>query len=429
MSCGSAARWVGGWVCRLEEQGYESQLGVGATNRRHTEETIWSVPFVILMASNFFQSLAAFTANTTLPLYIDLMGASAGMVGVIIGAFAITALLVRPFAGPAFDSFSRKRILLAAQGIIALAFFLYSFARTPWTLFAVRLLHGLGIGCAGPVAMSLVSEYLPMSKFASGVSIYMLSQSFAQVIGPAAGLWMADAFGFQVTYRIAACMLLFSVLAITRVREAPRERPPYQFRLDRMFALEAVDKAVVLALFAAAFACVGSYLVLYAKRLGIDDVGSYFVVYAICLLGTRPLFGRMADNFGAERVLLAGVACFAASYVVLSQAATLPGFLVAAVIGAAGFGSCVPLVQTLAMASVDAERRGAASNTSFTGMDLGFLVGPAVAGAVIELLDMATGSILEAYSLVWLVMLVPLACAFAIILRWNLRRGGGQRQR
>lgn len=45
------------------------------------------------------------------------------MVGVVVSSFTLSALLVRPFAGPAFDSFSRKRLLLIAQGIICLSFF------------------------------------------------------------------------------------------------------------------------------------------------------------------------------------------------------------------------------------------------------------------------------------------------------------------
>ena len=111
-------------------------------------ESIWSVPFVILLLANFFQSTAAFTANTTIPLYIDSMGATAGIVGIIVGAFAITALLIRPFAGPAFDSFSRKKLLMIAQGVNALSFVLYGLVDTLPAFFAVRLLHGMGIGCS-----------------------------------------------------------------------------------------------------------------------------------------------------------------------------------------------------------------------------------------------------------------------------------------
>ena len=35
------------------------------------KDSIWSAPFVILMAVNFFQSMAAFMANATLPVFAD----------------------------------------------------------------------------------------------------------------------------------------------------------------------------------------------------------------------------------------------------------------------------------------------------------------------------------------------------------------------
>lgn len=391
-------------------------------NTARKPDSIWSVAFVILLLANFFQSMAAFMANTTIPLYLDSLGAGAGAVGVVVGAFAITALLIRPFSGPAFDSFSRKKLLMGAQGICAVALALYGFAGSVPAMFAVRLLHGVGIGCSGPLAMSLVSEFLPPARFATGISIYMLAQTMAQIMGPGAGLALAQSIGYQATYLIAAALLSASILSISRVKEEPRPRPPYQLRLGRMFAREAVDKAVVLALFATAFGGTTSYLVLYATKLGIQNIGAYFIVYAVCLLATRPLFGNLADHVGAQRVLLPGVLCFAASYVMLANITDFWGLMAVAAVASAGFGACVPLVQSLGMASVPGDRRGAASNTTYTGMDIGSLLGPFVAGAAIEALTPGAGSLLAAYAQMWYVMIIPMAVALCIIVRWNIRK-------
>ena len=385
------------------------------------KETIWSAPYVALMATNFFQSMAAFMTNTTLPLYLDALGAATSMVGIVVGAFAITALLVRPFAGPAFDSFSRKRLLLASQTVIAASLVGYGVVSSIPGLFCVRLLHGIGIGCSGPLAMSLVSEFLPVSRLASGISIYALAQSFAQVIGPAVGLWLAEAIGFSNAYFISALSVLVAMVGVFFVKEPSRERLPYRFSLNRMFAREAVPKAAVLCLLCIAFAGTTSYLVLYGNLLGIGAMGTYFVVYALCLVGTRPLFGKMADRFGAPRVLLVGVLFFAASYVMLWQVRDFAGIIAVAVVASAGFGACAPLIQSMALGSVPVERRGAAANTSFTGMDVGMLIGPATAGFVIEALVPVAGGQIEAYSCMWLVMLVPLAIAFAVIVYWNVK--------
>ena len=277
------------------------------TEQRKGRDSVWSAPFVILMAVNFFQSMAAFMANATLPVFADSLGATASMVGVVVSSFTLSALLVRPFAGPAFDSFSRKRLLLIAQGIICLSFFAYGFV------------DSLGV------------------------------------------------------------------------------------------------------LIAVSFSCMGSYVVLYGYGRGVADMGLFFVVYALCLVVTRPALGGLADRVGTPRVLVFGTICFAASYVALFYAQGLPGFLLAAVIGSAGFGCCAPLLQSMGLASVGIDRRGAASNTMFTGLDLGMLVGPVTGGAVAEALAPAAGGITGGYGLMWLVMIVPALGTLAIALGWSLR--------
>lgn len=379
----------------------------GGEARPPRRQGIWSVPFVILMGANLFQSMAAFMANTTLPLYAASLGAGTAMVGMMVSSFALSALLVRPFAGPAFDSFPRKRMLLASQGIIVASLFLYGVVDSLEGLIAIRLLHGIGIGCGGPLAMSLVSEFLPRGRFASGISIYTLAQSFAQVIGPAAGLFLVEALGFTGAYGLAAASVAVAMAGVLAIHEPPRERLPYEFRLSRMFAREAVGKAAALMLLAMAFSCMTAYVVLYGYERDVRDMGLFFTVYALCLLATRPLFGNLADRIGSPRMLLVGIVFFSASYMLLAAAHDLAGFLAAAVVGSAGFGCCAPLLQSLALASVPDERRGAASNTAFTGLDLGCMLGPVIGGAVTEALIPLMGGQAAAYSCMWLVMLVP----------------------
>ena len=389
---------------------------------KEQKESIWSFPYIALMVVNLFQSMAAFMANTTLPVYADVLGASPSVVGIVVSSFSVTALLIRPFAGPAFDSFSRKRLLMASQCIICACMFLYGVVDSLQGLVIVRLVHGIGIGCSGPLAMSLVSEFLPESRFASGISIYALAQSFAQVVGPAAGLYLVNAIGFSPSYFLAAGCLLVAICGVGLIREPYRERLRYELKLDRMFAPEAVGKGIALMLLATSFSCMGAYVVLYGYSVGVSQMGVFFIVYAFCLLGTRPLFGSMADRFGAPRMLAVGIAFFAASYVALAVADNLVAFIIAAILGSAGFGCCGPLLQSTALASVPPSRRGAASNTAFTGLDLGMLIGPIIGGMVIEAATPILGSQPEAYSLMWLAMLIPAVGASLIVLRWNLQR-------
>lgn len=383
--------------------------------------TIWSLPFIALMVANFFQSMFAFAAHTTLPVYADTLGASTAMVGFVSGGFAITALLVRPFAGPAFDSFSRKWLLVSALGIIGVSFVVLGVVDSLAMLIVARMIQGVGIGCAGPLAMSLVSEYLPASKFSSGISIFTLSQSFAQVMGPALGLFLIDSVGFPGMCLVAVISILVAILSLVFVKEPYRETLPYALKLDRMFAKESVAAAIAIMLLATAFSCTSAYVVLYGYALGVGNLGAYFTVYAGCLLLTRPIFGRLSDACGAPRVLLVGTAFFVASYAALHFASDFGGFMIAAVLGSAGYGVCMPLLQSLALIAAPMDRRGAASNTAYTGLDLGTLFGPIIGGFVIEVFMSMTGDRAVAYSDMWLAMIVPIIATFAIVLYWNLK--------
>ncbi len=380
-------------------------------------ESMWNASFVALLLVNFFQSMGTQFATTVIPLYARDMGADATTVGVVVSAFAITALSIRPFSGPAFDSFSKKRLYFLAYALNALAMFLYAFAASPEALFAVRLLHGIGIGCAAPLGMALVSRVVPSSRLSSGVSFYMLAFSVAQSVGPAFAVWMSGMYGYFPTFIAAGLCLTVACCIIPFVKVKPDEyRPPYKIRFDRIFAKQAFVPAALLCLIGCAFSCTASFLVIYGTMLGVDGIGFYFTVYAVCLLVTRPFFGRLSDTHGTKVILVPAFVAFGISYLIISQATTLPMFLLAAVVGSCGFGICNPLIQALALRMVPAEHTGAGTNTTYTGLDIGNLLGPALAGLLVDIFIPVAPNEAMAYSWMWLCMLIPIALALVLYL-------------
>lgn len=393
-----------------------------ATGNRTGSTSMWNKAFLALIVVNFFRAMAQFMTNVTIPLYADSMGASASVVGTVVGVFAVTALGIRPFAGPAFDSFSKKKMLMVAIGFNLAAMILYGFSTTIPALVIVRLIHGVGIGMGGPVSMALVAEHVPDNRLASGLSIFTISQAVAQVIAPAFGLWLLEAVGYSATYWIGAVAIACGFLSIFVIPERRDvEREPYRLSLSRMFAKEAVPSTIALFLLSAGQISVGTYIVLYGEMVGLHQMGVYFVVYAITMIATRPVFGRLADRWGAERMLLPTTAVFAISFLMLVHMHSMPMLVATAIVAGMGFGSCVPLVQTISMQKAPANRRGAASNTSFIGLDTGALVGPVIAGNIIDALVPVTGSTVVAYEGMWYAMVIPVAIAFAMVLSWVLR--------
>ena len=62
------------------------------------------------------------------------------------------------------------------------------------------------------------------------------------------------------------------------------------------------------------------------------------------------------------------------------------------------------------------ESRGSASNTVFMGIDAANLIGPLVAGMVIEHLTAIGLPEVAAYSQAWLVMVIPIAAGLVVYL-------------
>jgi MFS family permease len=388
--------------------------------------TIWSRAFIALLLVNFLRMLGQSISNTIVPLFAYDLGAVASMVGFVSGSFAITAMAIRPFAGPAFDSFSKTRLFLLFGVILTVASFGYSLANTIPMIIVMRLIHGIGAGCTGSLGMALASEVLPIEKMNSGISIYSISQSAALAIGPAFAVWAADAWGYNTTFILtgiimAACCVVAGLFV--QVKE-PASKPPYQLKLSRAFSKRAIIMSVILMLMMTAFSCTNSFLVIYGNLRGVDQIGLFFTVNAICLIGTRPLFGNISDKYGASKVIIPTMVLFAVSFVVISQATTLAAFIVAALVAACGFGAASPLVQALVFKCVPLSQRGSASNTSFLGMDAGNLIGPYLGGLVIEGLRPALGSEVAAYSGMWMVMLAPIFLGLIIFVanRSRIRR-------
>ena len=376
--------------------------------------SIWSRTFAVLFIVNLFQQVGQALTNTLVPLYAYSLGANAAVVGFSVGAFACTALLVRPFASPGFDSFSKKWFFFASLIVLTVASVLYGFATTVPAVIGVRLLHGVAMGCSGPLALALVTEVLPHDRMASGVSTFTLTSAFSMAVGPASGIALADIVGYRWTFIAAGIAIGISTLLVLTIKEPQgRTRPPYKLALSRCFAKEAVPPALLTCIFTSANASIMSFVVIYGGLRDVGQVGLFFTVNAIGLLVFRPFFGRLADRIGAARVIIPALVVYACVYLILSQATQLWMFLLAAIVSSCSYGVCTPLFQALAMSSVPRSRSGAASSTNFTGLDLSQLIGPAGAGAIAEHFRSTTGSEVMGYSRMYLVLMFVVLAGLA----------------
>lgn len=394
------------------------------------KEPIWTPSFRHLFIISALLNFGQFMMSTLVPKFAEHLGASAAIIGTVSGMFAVTALAVRPFVGPSAGYFRKNRLLAAAAGIILLAFVCYGTANSISMVMAGRLLHGIGMGLLAPVSLAMAGDVLPSRRLATGIGVFSLGQAGATAIGPSVGLALVQAFGYSATFWIGSVLMGIVVVLAWRLKsDKPARGARFQLSLHRMVASEVLFPTVILFFLAGAHACIQAFILIYGGVNGVDEIGLFFTMYAVCLLIARPLVGKIADTYGMDKVILPGILLFAVSMIVISYSRTLPMFLLAGGISSFGYGICLPSIQTLSIRLVSSSRRAIASNTNYIGIDAGYLIAPAIAGLIVSYVQQHGGDEPSAYAVMFRLMSIPIVIAFMIYLYHKKKIAGRLEER
>lgn len=380
--------------------------------KAESEKKIWNSVFITLFAVNMLSHLCIYMMNTLSALYADHLGATAAVAGLVSGLFALSALVFKLVSAPALDSLNRKYVLLFAFGVLLLSFIGYSFADNIPLLVVSRLLTGAGMAFTTTGCITMASDALPKDKMQSGLGYFTLGTALCQAIAPTLGLKLSETFGYNLMFGILAIIMVVAIVILCAMKSENVKKQKFKISIHSVLAKEAAVPAIILFFLCLSYAALNSFLVLYAgtKNIG-SNIGYFFTIYAVTMLFTRPFIGKMADKYGTVKIVVPSMICFAVAFLIISFSGTLWMFYVAAFISAFGFGGCQPALIAVCMRKVPKERRGAASSTGYAATDLSNLIGPTVAGKLIET---------SGYEAMWRLFIIPMV--IAIIITIGLQR-------
>jgi MFS family permease len=381
--------------------------------RSEVPTKVWNAVFISVFLTNILLQFAQQMSTSLVAKYADHLGASPSIVGIVMSMFAITAILFKFISAPAIDTFNRKYILAGAMCVLGIAFIGYAVSRSIPIIIASRLIQGIGLAFTATCCLTMAADALPPDKLGTGIGYFSLAQAASMALSPTIALKLAESIGYSYTFAVAACAMFAAVFIALKIKLVYKRTKKFKISINNMIAKEALFPAIITFCLASAYAGIGSFLIIYASKIGVGtDIGYFYTAYAVILLISRPLVGRLSDKFGHVKVLLPALFCFASAFIIISFSTKLWMFLIAAVVSAFGFGACTPLVQSLCMKLVPKERRGAGSCTSYIGTDLGSMVGPSLAGAFVTAYGYAT---------MWRLMIMPIVVAAIVIIVFRRR--------
>lgn len=368
-----------------------TQLSIMAKDRLITPS------YCCILTANFLLYFGFYLLMPVLPFYLaEIFDADNATIGIILSCYTIAALCIRPFSGYLLDTFYRKPLYLFAYFVFTSIFAGYLIATTLTLFTLLRIVHGFAFGTVTVAGNTVVIDIMPSSRRGEGIGYYGLTNNTAMSIGPMVGLFLHNAYSFEVIFVCAliSCILGFIMASLVKTPPKPLiKREPVS--LDRFILLKGSHAGVDLLLLSVPYGMTSNYIAMYAQQIGITaETGFFFTFMAIGMAVSRIFSGRLVDKGKITQVISAGMYVVCISFLVLSSCgylmkwnASLSTFLFfgTALFLGIGFGTMFPAFNTLFVNLAPNHQRGTATSTYLTSWDVGIGAGMLSGGYIAQI--------------------------------------------
>lgn len=370
--------------------------------------SLWTKDFILITIVNLFLFLSFQMIVASLPLHVENIGGNENVIGWMTGLATIAAFLIRPFAGIALDKLGRRIVFIIGHITLIVTTYLLGVFNYVWFIIIIRFMNGLGWGIGSTTTMTVASDTIPLNRFGEGIGLFNLSNGLGMALGPLVGITILNASRFYNVVVFGAFLGILALILSQFISYKKVERPKESEGGKREFlpfVKESLGPSLLIGIITITYGAIIAFIPLYGLEEGVKNIGIYFTVYALFLMFTRPMVGKMIDRKGFDTFIYSGLILLILSMFVLSISTNLILFLISAVLYGIGFGFLESSLLTMAVTYAPEEKTGAANATFFACFDGGIGLGSIVAGMLATYLG---------YGRMYLVLIIPLFLALVL---------------
>jgi predicted MFS family arabinose efflux permease len=410
------------------------------TTRRTVEQRVeqkkdrlWSVSFVLVIFISFFGSMLCNGVNNGIPLYIESIGGSVALSGVLTSIFSLAAAVGRFLGGNLSDKFGRKRIIVIGALLMTLGCTVAVINDAVFTLALCRVAQGVGFAMTTTAAATAAADMLPPSRIGEGIGYHSLSYALSLAFGVALGValvgWgggLALFGGFAVLSLVAFVLALICrfekwggnaasgvaeaeagaeadaseapALAEPAASAAPETpastastapaapetpAPPSQGVIWNLIEKTTLPVALIQFLFAFGTIVFTCFSALYALHFEISFASMFFVTMAIAMVLSRVFSAKIFDRFSATSILAPAVLLSVVACILMLVWHDLLTFSIAGFVYGLSGGLSMPAAASEVVRRASPDRWGAGNATFWLSMDLGMTAGTLFWGFII----------------------------------------------
>ena len=357
---------------------------------------LWTRNFIagtflnFFIAGNYFMLMVVMTAYA-----LTVYQAPAAVAAFCASAFIVGTLFSRFAAAPMMERFGRLPLLIVGCIAEVALSALYLLNEPVGALIGVRLAHGFSYGVCSTTIATVITSVVPPERKGEGIGYFMLSITLGSAIGPFAGIFLANNFGYPVVFVVASVLVALSIPAALLLRPASSTKVKVAAKVEhsplaRFVEAGVLPISVVCGLLFFGYSSLLTFLTPYATEIGLARAASmFFVVYALAMFVTRPFTGRAFDRVGPHPVMVPAFVSFALGMVVLAFAANDWMILGAAALLGFGVGTVQSCGLAMAVRVTSDARLSVANATFYMLLDVGVGIGPILLGIVAPLIGYA----------------------------------------
>ena len=143
--------------------------------------------FLIVTVATFCYFLSLGSLLPTMPRYVeDVLGGNGFEVGLVVGAFAVSAAIVRPWAGRIGDRYGRRVLLSGGALLVGVTTLAYTLVDAVPGLVGLRLVTGLGEAAVFVGAATATQDMAPSHRRGEAASYFSVALYSGLALGPGA---------------------------------------------------------------------------------------------------------------------------------------------------------------------------------------------------------------------------------------------------
>jgi predicted MFS family arabinose efflux permease len=348
-----------------------------------TDTRLFTPAFVLLGIADLAYFTAIGVAIHGLPLYVTgPIGSDEAGAGLAFGAFGVSALLCRPFAGRLSDVLGRRPLMIFGALVCGLGMVLLPYADSLTLVVGLRLMQGVAEAAFFVAGFALLADLAPPSRMGEALSYNSLGLYLGIALGPPLGEVLIEWSGFTAAWYGATVLSGLAALLTFGIPEPARH--PDGDGHGRLIHRPGIG--VSLGFFASLAAISGflAFASLHSEDVGLSNTSLALLTYGLVVVFCRIAFARVPDRLPSLPLGAASLGAIAVALALVAVWQSPVGLMIGVAAMAVGVAFSTPAFFAAIFATARPSERGAAAGTASAFIDLGLGFGPIALGLVAE---------------------------------------------